>query len=89
VIFARGQDDRRWRARVGSWGWPAGATPDDDIAERATSGARAIRSTSDAALNALETELRALVRRRAGVEETLLYPETVGETEHMIPPLSA
>jgi hypothetical protein len=89
VIFARGQDERRWRARVGSWGWPAGATPDEAIAERVTSGGRAIRSTCDAALSALETELRALVRRRAGGEETPLLPETAGEAEGMAPPMSA
>jgi len=89
VIFARGQDDRRWRARVGSWGWPAGATPDEDIAERVTSGGRAIRSTCDAALSALETELRALVRRRAGGEETPLFPETAGGDGSMAPTAAA
>jgi hypothetical protein len=74
VIFTRGRDDRRWRARVGAWGWPAGTTPSEEIAERAASGARAIRSTSEAALNALETELRALVRRSAQADEATEPP---------------
>jgi hypothetical protein len=92
VIFARGQDDRRWRARVGSWGWPAGATPDEVIAERVTSGTRAVRPTSDAALGALETELRALVRHQVAGEEAPQKLETAGEVEGTaspLPPVSA
>ena len=76
VIFARGRDDRRWRARVGAWGWPADATSPEVIAERANSGARAIRSTCEAALNALETELRALVRRSAQTDSAAESPRS-------------
>jgi hypothetical protein len=63
VLFARGRADHPWRARIGAWGWPAGSTPPEAIAERVRSGDPAARPTAEAALAALEAELRDLVRR--------------------------
>jgi hypothetical protein len=74
VLFARGRDDRRWRARIGAWGWPAGSTPPEAITNRAISGVHAGGPTVEDALDALEAELRALVR------------ETLHDAQAMEPP---
>jgi hypothetical protein len=65
VLFARGREERPWRARIGAWGWPADSQPADAIAERATSGVAATGNSAEAALDALEAELRELVRATA------------------------
>jgi transcriptional regulator with XRE-family HTH domain len=70
VLFARGRDGRPWRARIGSWGWPAGHAPPKAIAERVSAGDRASGSTMEAALDALEEELRMLVRAQTPSPES-------------------
>lgn len=62
ILFTRGRDDRQWRARIGAWGWPAPGPAPDVIADRATSGEHAAGATAEAALDALEAELRALIQ---------------------------
>lgn len=64
VIYARNtrrRGDRHWRAGIGAWGWPEGDPP-EVISARVNSGDRAGGPTLEAALDALEAELRALVR---------------------------
>lgn len=62
VLFARGREERPWRARIGAWGWPANGEPLATIAERATSGVAATGASAEVALDALEAELRDLVQ---------------------------
>jgi transcriptional regulator with XRE-family HTH domain len=69
VIFARGRDDLRWRARIGAWGWPATGTVPPAIMERTGSRARAIGTTIEAALDALENELRELIRTQTATTD--------------------
>jgi hypothetical protein len=73
ILFARGHDNRqwqaRWHARIGAWGAPTTAVTPQAIAERVTSGVPAKGPTVEAALNALEAELRALVRAAAPAAE--------------------
>jgi hypothetical protein len=61
VLFARGREERPWRARIGAWGWPASGAR-ESITTRATSGVAASGPSAEAALDALEAELRELVR---------------------------
>lgn len=65
VLFARGREDRPWRARIGAWGWPAAGAPAAAISERVASAAAATGASAEAALDALEAELRELVRTAA------------------------
>jgi hypothetical protein len=62
VLFSRGRDDRHWWARIGAWGWPNDGETPRAIADRVASAAKAMGPTATTALDALEAELRELIR---------------------------
>ena len=70
-LRTRGSDDHGWEAQIDAWGppkdAPGGSTP-RPIAERANSGSRTSGPTLEGSLDALEQELRDLIRANPRVE---------------------
>lgn len=63
VLYARsrnGRNHQEWRARIGLWGWPDGG-PSPAIADRVSTKVTSAGPSAEAALDALEAELRELI----------------------------
>jgi hypothetical protein len=70
-LRTRGSDDHGWEAQIDAWGppkdEPGGSTP-RPIAERANSSSRTSGPTLEVSLDALEQELREVIRTNPRVE---------------------